>query len=454
MVYSTRDAAGGRTYDVNSLKVNPTVAQLESAVAPPADVVAQYTRVPDTVPDRVLEIAEAETRSATTPYQKAVALQEWFTNGQFTYSLAAPEPKRATDLMDFLEGSKTGYCEQFAASMALMARLLKIPARVAMGYTPGSPDLKGNWIVQARDTHAWPELYFSGVGWVRFEPTPSGGAGQGTATVPPYAAPLPAAGPNAPVIPPSSSSASAEPSAGAGATASQAPRDPELTGPAGLPDTGERQIPYLPITVAAVVLLIGLTPLVAGIFIRRRRWAAVLDVVSPSPGAEPEPAAVDELPDDGGGDLPGSVRPGPGVTAEQEARAAHAAWAGLRADAIDYRLEWRPAESPRAVVRRLAAQLKLDSAAADALTRIAMAEERARYAPSPGRTGSLRADSRVMRRAFAATADRWTRFRAIFFPPSTMAAFRAGALRLLDVLDRLDSLAFNPRLLGRSRSGS
>src|SRR5262249_15182489 len=89
----------------------------------------------------------------------------------------------------FLFHSKTGYCEQFASSMALLARLLGIPARVGMGYTAGTQRSDGSWVVSTKDAHAWPELYFSGVGWLRFEPTPAGGVGQGSATVPAYTTP-------------------------------------------------------------------------------------------------------------------------------------------------------------------------------------------------------------------------------------------------------------------------
>src|SRR5690606_28719934 len=83
------------------------------------------------------------------------------------------------DLLAFLSpAGRTGYCEQFSASMALMARSLGIPARVAVGFL--SPERAGNdWVFSAHDLHAWPELYFEGAGWVRFEPTPgsrSGGA--------------------------------------------------------------------------------------------------------------------------------------------------------------------------------------------------------------------------------------------------------------------------------------
>ncbi|HZB32255.1 MAG TPA: DUF3488 and transglutaminase-like domain-containing protein, partial [Streptosporangiaceae bacterium] len=423
MVYSLRDAAGGRDYTVNSLKVAPSAAQLDATGPASPQVLGQFTRVPSTVPDRVREIAENVTKSATSPYQKAMLLQEWFTNGQFVYSLEAPPPKRVSDLMDFLETTKAGYCEQFAAAMALMARELKIPARVAMGYTPGTPDANGNWVVRSRDTHAWPELYFAGIGWVRFEPTPSGATGQGTATIPQYAVPAAAAAPGLPSSPTGSDSVVPTPTTpGSPGAAVQRPRDPDnITTPTGVSGSTGTQVPYGLIAGAGVALLLLLTPMTTRLLTRRRRWAQVA------------------------GDATDDVR---------STHAARAAWAELRADAIDYRVDWRAAESPRAVAKRLARQLNLGGTAADALTRIAMAEERARYAPSPGQTQTLRADSRLMRKTFAAAGNRRTRVRARLFPASTMAAYRAAFGRLLDVLDRFDAFAFTGRWRWRTRSSS
>jgi transglutaminase-like putative cysteine protease len=426
MVYSLRDAAGGRDYTVNSLKVAPSAAQLEAAGTASPEVLGQFTRVPSSVPDRVRKIAENVTSSAASPYEKAMLLQQWFTSGQFAYSLEAPPPKRVSDLMDFLETTKAGYCEQFAASMALMARELKIPARVAMGYTPGTPDAKGNWVVRSRDTHAWPELYFAGIGWVRFEPTPSGPAGQGTATVPQYAIPAAAAAPGLPSTSSGpNSSAPAPSSSGSPGASVKNPRDPDnISTPTGLSGSTGTHVPYGLIAGGAVALLILLTPMTTRLLTRRRRWRQV--------------AATDTA----------------GDAAAQAGLAARTAWAELRADAIDYRVEWRPAESPRAVARRLARQLNLGGTAADALTRIAMAEERARYAPSPGQTETLRADSRLMRKTFAGAGNRKTRVRARLFPSSTMAAYRTAFSRLLDTLDRFESLAFAGRARWRARRAS
>ncbi|NEA21895.1 transglutaminaseTgpA domain-containing protein, partial [Actinomadura bangladeshensis] len=190
MVYSLRDSASGRAYTVESVHADPTAAQLAAAGGYPADVVAHYTAVPKNVPQEVRRLAEQVTAGSATALTQAVRLQRWFTvGGGFSYDLSAPAPQKGSDLVDFLLHSKRGYCEQYAASMALMARILGIPSRVAMGYTPGSEVRPGEWVVRSRDAHAWPELYFQGTGWVRFEPTPSGAGGQGTAVTPSYSRP-------------------------------------------------------------------------------------------------------------------------------------------------------------------------------------------------------------------------------------------------------------------------
>src|SRR5690606_28639518 len=87
------------------------------------------------------------------------------------------------------------YCEQFAASMAIMARSLGIPARVAVGYMPGSNVGDNTWEVKVHDAHAWPELYFEGFGWIRFEPTPSQQTGSPPSWTESAQAPAPAPSP-------------------------------------------------------------------------------------------------------------------------------------------------------------------------------------------------------------------------------------------------------------------
>jgi hypothetical protein len=75
-------------------------------------------------------------------------------------------------LVDFLFVSKAGFCEQFSSAFAAMARSIGLPTRVAVGFTTGAPDSSGVFHVTSRDAHAWPEVDFAGIGWVRFEPTP------------------------------------------------------------------------------------------------------------------------------------------------------------------------------------------------------------------------------------------------------------------------------------------
>ena len=95
--------------------------------------------------------------------------------------------------------------------MAVLARLLGIPSRVAVGYTPGTPRRHGRWLVKTSDAHAWPELYFQGAGWLRFEPTPAGSAGQATAFPPTYTLPQQAASAGLSDSPPGARRRRAEP---------------------------------------------------------------------------------------------------------------------------------------------------------------------------------------------------------------------------------------------------
>ena len=119
------------------------------------------------------------TAEAANRFDKAVALQDLF-RSEFEYSLTkGPEGSGVDDLEAFLtpgNGGRVGYCEQFAASMAVMARVIGIPARMAVGFLKPRSIGDGVWEYSAHDLHAWPELYFDGFGWVRFEPTPGNSA--------------------------------------------------------------------------------------------------------------------------------------------------------------------------------------------------------------------------------------------------------------------------------------
>ena len=122
-----------------------------------------------------------------------MAIQRYLRSAEFTYSLQSPvqggyDGNGLSVLADFLT-QKSGYCIHFASAMAVMARLEGIPSRIAVGYAPGRPtgatvSVAGQgalpeYEVDARDAHAWPELYFQGLGWVPFEPTPVPRRGSG-----------------------------------------------------------------------------------------------------------------------------------------------------------------------------------------------------------------------------------------------------------------------------------
>ncbi len=133
----------------------------------------RWVRLPDGLPDLVGELAQEVAGDAPTRFRQAKALQNWF-RSEFTYSLEVVESVGDDDLVTFLSpGGREGYCEQFAASMALMARSLDIPARVVVGFLEPERVNRSTYVFSAHDLHAWPELYFEGAGWVRFEPTPS-----------------------------------------------------------------------------------------------------------------------------------------------------------------------------------------------------------------------------------------------------------------------------------------
>ncbi len=133
-----------------------------------------FVDVPDDLPDVVAATAAQVTAGSTSAYQSAMLLQEWFRT-EFEYSLEVQSGHGNNAIENFLR-DRIGYCEQFAGTYAAMMRTLGIPARVAVGFTPGTQTDPGVYSVLGKNAHAWPEIWFDGVGWVAFEPTPGRGA--------------------------------------------------------------------------------------------------------------------------------------------------------------------------------------------------------------------------------------------------------------------------------------
>jgi len=134
-----------------------------------------YFELPGGVPATALELAQTITQDAATAYDKAIALQNWFRTN-FTYDTDV-QFGNSNDAMDAFLRVKRGFCQQFAGTFAVMARLLGLPTRVAVGFTGGDLGADGLYHVYGRHAHAWPEVWFDGLGWVAFEPTPGRGNG-------------------------------------------------------------------------------------------------------------------------------------------------------------------------------------------------------------------------------------------------------------------------------------
>jgi transglutaminase-like putative cysteine protease len=396
MVFNNGLTLANLSYTVRSTYPNLREANITNRPVPPS-IRAQYGSYDG--PDRaqLREIARAHTAGATTPLQAVLDLEGWFQN-DFSYSLRPGLPTTHW-LPTFLTTDQRGFCSQFAWALAVLARLVGIPSRIAVGYTGGVPvpGSGGTWRVTTADAHAWPELYFTGEGWLRFEPTPTGAGGQQTAAVPPYAG-VGKTGPAHKVNPavgptslagtlPASKKHLALPDlnhgAGGGLPTGRHSADSELWFAIGIP--------------AGVVLLIA-WPALTRVLTRRRRW----------------------------------------LTASSDGELAHAAWRELTDDLADYGLSFTPAETPRAVARRVAKEADLDDSGINAVIRISAAEERARYARLPDPGADLKGSVRTARRAISASVPRRQRLRATLLPASTLQAAGRLTQRASEMLNWLD----------------
>jgi len=378
-VRSTDDSIGGQTYSASFLDVQPDLAQLRSATTNQT-VSKSYLGLPSELPSIITETANSVTGSATTDYDRALALQSYFRSAAFTYSTSAPvaqgyDGTGADVVAEFLQ-KKSGYCVHFASAMAIMARVLGIPSRVAVGFQPGQATLKNGqtvFAVSTHDLHAWPELFFKGIGWLRFEPTPSRGE------LPSYSDPaavaqLPTDSPTE--APTATATATADPSAAAGR---DLPTD--QANPSGsTANSGFNAAPLVLLILLALLIGAALTPAVGRLVVRwRREWAI----------ARGRDAAAN-------------------------------AWAEVRDSARDH--GWLAPETETA--REFAGRLSM--VLADHSERIAGFRghvESTAYGPPDAGPLSLH-ELRAVRRAIAGSVSPRERLRAIFLPASLLARVR------------------------------
>ncbi|MDX2558344.1 DUF3488 and transglutaminase-like domain-containing protein [Streptomyces sp. TX20-6-3] len=406
LVGDDKQTTKGARYTVSSLVVQPTSEQLAAAGDAPEKLRREYTKVPASLPADVRATALQVTKGARNDYEQAVKLQDWFAReGGFRYDVDVESGTGVQAISRFLK-DKEGFCVHFSFSMAAMARSLGIPARVAVGFTPGTTQTDGSVSVGIRDAHAWPELYFEGVGWTRFEPTPSRGS------TPSYTQDnTPSGAATGPARP--EQSASAQPSAAPSASESCTPQERRLgdCGPdeavAGADASGGGPDPLTVVLIvvgALAVLTVPLLPLLWRTRVRARRLGAA----GTSGARGPEETAARTL----------------------------AVWQEIIDTAWDYGVEPDESQTPRRTAARVVRLGGLGGEAADAVHRVARAVEEALYAPNPRPASGLAEEAARIRAGFHTAADRRTRLRALLVPRSAARLRWATATRWSETTTR------------------
>lgn len=353
----------GETYTTQSIDVLPTAAQLRASNSRVTPDLERYVELED-APAVIGETAREVTSDATNNYDRALALQSYFRSG-FDYSETAPvaddyDGNGLSVIAEFLT-RKAGYCVHFSSAMAVMARSLDIPSRVAVGYAPGNAEGLENgrrvYSVQSDNLHAWTELYFAGVGWVKFDPTP--GVGESTAF----------AEPTTPTNGDPVAEGTPEPAPEENA------RNPRSQDDTAAGTEAEQDTSTAPRSAAAVLvamLAIGLAP---GLVRRiRRGWRLRRAKHSPEP-----------------------------------------AWREVEDTARDLGLAVSHADTARGFAFRMRDQPGLDL---DAVDRLLTLVERARYSRTGGTGVSAVADAQRVLDTLPAAAGRRTRLRAALLPRS------------------------------------
>ncbi|MFD1151933.1 transglutaminase family protein, partial [Saccharothrix hoggarensis] len=186
MIYSVR-ARKSDEYTLETVLESPSADTLRRAGGAP-DVDPAYLEAPG-VDGPVADLARRIVAGQGNQFDRATALYRYFTDGTqgFTYTTQTESKVTTADaLEDFVLNGKKGFCEQYASAMAIMARSVGMPARVALGFTAGFPT--GDFqTITSQDAHAWVEIYFAGYGWMTFDPTP---LSDGRGVNPPYIAGL------------------------------------------------------------------------------------------------------------------------------------------------------------------------------------------------------------------------------------------------------------------------
>lgn len=171
-VTSERPLPAGTTYSATSVTPpdDPAVLRTSGRDYPEA-IESRYTGVPASTSAQVGPFTDRLTEDSDSPYETATTIEQWLEANK-NYSLNVSQPPEDDVASEFIFEMDEGYCEYFATSMVVMLRSQDIPARYVVGYSTGEQTGQNQYTVRGMNAHAWVEVYFEGVGWVKFDPTP------------------------------------------------------------------------------------------------------------------------------------------------------------------------------------------------------------------------------------------------------------------------------------------
>ncbi|WP_112273238.1 transglutaminase family protein [Lentzea terrae] len=423
-------------YTIDTVLSTPTKQSLRLASGQQNAVDNEYKKY-DGVEQQVIDLANKIVEGTTNDFDKAAALTAFF-NGpttEFKYDLKTQGDVNKDALTDFVTKGKVGYCEQFASAMAVMARVVGLPSRVAIGFTAGVPSADNSYrVISTDDAHAWVEIFFPNYGWMTFDPTP---IDDGRGVVPPY---LRETSPGADEqVPTETKTETVAPSASGSAQPSASPDGTE-------DNQGQQQAPTQEtpawllwalgivlvlaalLTVLLVLALLGvlsaglmgltwarklLIPAAAALWLIGAGLAAALiswwlAVPLVLTGLVLAPLLVRTVRRRNRLHTVAALGPG----------AATAAWSELMAESIDRGAPVPPAETIRTAARRLAREHNLDDAGKDGLRVVIGAIERSWYSANPAADPALPAALAAVRQSLRQNAP--LSLRARLFPTSVL----------------------------------
>ncbi|MGQ0843134.1 MAG: transglutaminase family protein [Sporichthyaceae bacterium] len=421
--FDGRPQIGGKSWTVEGYDRDPVAKDIQGQVGAEVPGLDRYLELPK-LPASIAAEAKRITKGAKGSVEIGRKLQDYFANPKNTTYTLQPAGSGTDAIVLFLK-SKRGYAEQTAATMAVMARTLGVPARLGVGFTAGQSGGIDR-AIGAHDAHAWPELFLPEVGWTRFEPTPARAPGQPR--------PLHWLAPGVEKVPPKpDENESTPPPPAPQPQAPQPQPEPPPPGdqPREVPKDEESNTALAVMLWSLLVLLLLAAPRLARAAVTRHRWVR----------AKRSRTFLEE-------GVAGTALPASTVTVRT-------AWFELRDSAIDLGYAWPATRTPRQAGQELTERAHLTPDTVADLDRLLAVVEQLRYAPPAQLTVdafAMRTAVLKTRREMSAAATRTDRVRGFLLPRSLVPLLRAGAAA---VVGRVAALRPRParRATGRRRAG-